>query len=469
MKSSSKKYQIDSIIDYTKLEIKLPERVKSTNIIYPNDKYSSKHPVFGVMNVIPKELDFRIIDIIKFDSNQLISYIERLRQHFVKIWYQHEHPIIYKGVDLDDAVKELQSFTSKNDIEAIVNNSVKFLTNEFADMNYILQGNFKQATCLQVWFPEMFLAEVNGKSLLGSILNGKQFRKSMIALFRRIYSERILTNAKLGQKRVSSVLMNDYRTVNRNQPVNNFPPHIQKWAIEKTYPRFCNDDEFYVLDLCMGWGGRLIGTLGAFANENFNNKKIGIWGTDPNTDVHDRFDKIIEIWKMNIDPDISRLDFYKSTLPAEDILSDPKFSSMKGKFSVMLTSPPYYNKEKYSKNSGQSFLRYKSYDKWSRDFLKEMIKNTHYLLKKEVLFFLNIANIFNKSTPRGQLFYPLERDALRYAVNAGFVLKETVLYPLRIQHGTKKKIEGPNKPKYIRTVQLKNGIRRCEPIFIFEK
>jgi tRNA1(Val) A37 N6-methylase TrmN6 len=63
------------------------------------------------------------------------------------------------------------------------------------------------------------------------------------------------------------------------------------------------------------------------------------------------------------------------------------------KYDLILTSPPYFDLEKYSESCSQSYVRYPEYDQWREGFLNSVITESYRLLKPDGLLVLNVANV----------------------------------------------------------------------------
>ena len=63
------------------------------------------------------------------------------------------------------------------------------------------------------------------------------------------------------------------------------------------------------------------------------------------------------------------------------------------KFDVSFTSPPYFNLEKYSEDSGASTKNYNNYELWLEEFVKPTIENTYRYLKIGGYAMINIKNL----------------------------------------------------------------------------
>lgn len=109
-----------------------------------------------------------------------------------------------------------------------------------------------------------------------------------------------------------------------------------------------------VLDISSGWGDRLIGAIAS---------EIELYvGVDPNKKLYAGYDKIIKTL-----PGKTKAVMIQSGFETADI-------SEYGPFDMMLTSPPYYDLEKFTDEEGQSIDSFKSLESWYNNFLIFSIK-----------------------------------------------------------------------------------------------
>lgn len=104
-----------------------------------------------------------------------------------------------------------------------------------------------------------------------------------------------------------------------------------------------------VLDPCAGWGGRMLGTLAAGAKYT---------GCEPCLETVSGLQGILR--EISMDANII-------PKPAEEGLI-----GLRG-FDMILTSPPYFNLEKYSSEHTQSISLYDTWDKWLTEWLDPII------------------------------------------------------------------------------------------------
>lgn len=109
-----------------------------------------------------------------------------------------------------------------------------------------------------------------------------------------------------------------------------------------------------ILDVCVGWGGRMIGSSCI--------DSVKYTGIEPYSKTFQGLNNIKKELKLN------NVILYNDT--AENVLP-----TLKKEYDLALTSPPYYNLELYSDESSQSH-HYGSYDNWIQKFLKPVIYNT---------------------------------------------------------------------------------------------
>lgn len=140
------------------------------------------------------------------------------------------------------------------------------------------------------------------------------------------------------------------------------------------YRRFCFADS-RVLDPCHGWGGRVIGFLAA------DIEGCHYVGYDPSTRTHAGLVKLIDF-----------LSQAQSRATAEVHLSAYEDAKLEANsFDFALTSPPYFDTEKYSRDEGDSAMRYATIEKWIKGFYKPLIVKTMSALKSDCSFILNVG------------------------------------------------------------------------------
>ena len=171
------------------------------------------------------------------------------------------------------------------------------------------------------------------------------------------------------------------------QVVMEFRPEIAR----DIYLKFCKPGA-RVLDPCHGWGGRAIGWLAADLGGHYV-------GFDPGTQTSAGWREMVAFLKQSATTSTAE----NQCLPFEDSKLEPE------SFDFALTSPPYFDTEKYSDEKTNSLNRYKTIKAWTEGFYKPFILKTMDALKPGCVFLLNVGN----------KKYPLSDIAARIAEDAG--------------------------------------------------
>lgn len=179
-----------------------------------------------------------------------------------------------------------------------------------------------------------------------------------------------------------------------------------------------------VLDLCAGWGDRLVSALATSSVKSYT-------GIDPNIILHPKYEEISKFYKHD-----KILKFICS--PAEDVVLDPK------QFDVIFTSPPYFDLEVYSQDKNQSTSRYKTLNLWLNRFLFKLIEQSYIWLKEDGRLFLNISDY-------NDVFFC--QKMIDYALSIGFKYEGIIGYELTTRPG----------------ISLALNSISGEPIFVFVK
>jgi 16S rRNA G966 N2-methylase RsmD len=128
---------------------------------------------------------------------------------------------------------------------------------------------------------------------------------------------------------------------------------------------YCRYKPQSVLDMTMGWGGRLVGAC-ALNVPRYT-------GIDLNANLEKSYDEMVQILKQHSTT--------KITLHFKNAL-DVDYSKIN--YDLVLTSPPYYNIEQYE---GQKVMEK---EQWNRNFYIPLFKKTWKYLKKGGHYCLNI-------------------------------------------------------------------------------
>jgi tRNA1(Val) A37 N6-methylase TrmN6 len=131
-----------------------------------------------------------------------------------------------------------------------------------------------------------------------------------------------------------------------------------------------------VLDPCAGYSSRLIGFYTCARGGNY-------YGIDP---CKKTYDGLLQTQK-DLQSMVSNHKAFFYNERAEFLMP-----TLNESYDLIFTSPPYFNLEKYSDESSQSYKMYEKYEEWLDKFLFVIIKESHRLLKEDGTFLLNIAD-----------------------------------------------------------------------------
>lgn len=213
-------------------------------------------------------------------------------------------------------------------------------------------------------------------------------------VFKKVISKRL----KIGTYLTDSGIRKILKTFSGVQSVSNFRPT----AASALYDKYLINKSD-VLDLSSGFGGRLLGAIKS-------NKVNSYTGIEPSTKT---FKGLSELKKQFGNKDIT---LHKCG--SEDFKD-------KNKFDLCFTSPPYFNKEKYSNEDTQSFIKFPTKEQWYDGFLKPTIKNCFNSMKDNGVFIFNIKN--TKDLPD---FVDRTKE---YSLQSGFNFTDTLWLDLASQ------------------------------------
>jgi len=166
---------------------------------------------------------------------------------------------------------------------------------------------------------------------------------------------------KYAHKETISAIRQGLKTYRGNRCVTVFPP---MWA-KSILHYCCSNSNLSVLDFSCGFGGRLIGS--------YCSGKVGqYYGVDP---LRSNLNSNIEIQKIiKQHSDLKGLKFYSELFldTAEHYLS-----TSNKKYDVILTSPPYFNKEIYSKEDTQCYVKHNNYESWKNEWLESVLRQAY--------------------------------------------------------------------------------------------
>lgn len=201
-------------------------------------------------------------------------------------------------------------------------------------------------------------------------------------LFMRAIERRMKRGTYISMSGIRKAL----RSHTGTQGVSNFRPT----AAAAIYKKFCKPNSV-VWDMSCGYGGRLLGAM----TSGVVGKYIG---TEPCLRT---FNGLIAMQKElphDLNCDINMVGS-ENFIPKEVV-------------DLCFTSPPYFDTEKYSDETTQSYIKYSSNEDWNNNFLGETIKNCMKCLRPKGFMVVNIANVKTHKN--------LESDFVEISIKNGF-------------------------------------------------
>ena len=248
----------------------------------------------------------------------------------------------------------------------------------------------------------------------------------------------------------------------------NFPPIVAKYIYEEYTKTWKHEDTIYVWDPSSGWGGRLMGALGVE-----DSRHLMYLGNDPNTDHNTtpgrtKYHEVYDFYCQHIQKGgmfgLPHTEFRFWQKGSEEMQHDFDFQEYKGKLSLVFTSPPYFAKEAYSEDPGQSYKKFSQYDVWKKEFLFETLKTAVAWLRPGGYLAWNIADaVFS-----GELL-PLEQDSKDILDQLGMRYVETLKMTLAQTPGGNRIDQTTGMPKFKNFCKVDDAWRKFEPIFIWQK
>ena len=176
-----------------------------------------------------------------------------------------------------------------------------------------------------------------------------------------------------------------------------YRPHFSRQIITE----ICKKEKGTLFDPCIGWGGRMLGTLSTDWN---------YIGCDPNKETYQNSIEMLNFLQNYVDT--SNVKLYN--IPVETF----DFSSISKKVDIVLTSPPYFNLEIYNDDTTQSYNKHNTYEEWKNHWLIPLIENCLSILKDDGISSWNVMN-FRK--------HDIVNDVLTVHKKNGWSLETTCL------------------------------------------
>jgi hypothetical protein len=219
--------------------------------------------------------------------------------------------------------------------------------------------------------------------------------------------------------------------------------------------------QIIIYDPCIGHAGTLLGAMAAASD-----RPIHFIGTEPNSanwlrPDRSRYDVLHELYRGCVGQKYHAT-FEIFQIGAEVVDGLPAFQRYRGLIDAVITSPPYYCAEMYSRELTQSAIKFRTYPDWREGFLRKTLRTCADYLRPGGRVLWNIADI----SINGK-FFPLEKDSVDAMLEYDLVFEEKLKMPLSHEPGGT--IGASGLPK-MKNFAVYNGVHhKYEPVFVFRK
>ncbi len=188
--------------------------------------------------------------------------------------------------------------------------------------------------------------------------------------------------------------------------VTNFKPSVASFI----YKKYCNNGKVY--DYSCGFGSRMLAAM-----------VLGLeyTGCEPNIKSYDNLNRFGSFLK-----DRTTGSFNISSSGSEDFLGKENY------FSLAFSSPPYFDYEKYSDDSGQSIIKYPKYEDWLINYWRNTVKNCSKMLTNDGFFGFCISRHSHEE---------LIKSSIQFCEELGLYFHDYYLVPFKHIFSVNKKYE----------------------------
>ena len=376
------------------------EEIEANSAKYHHWKFQ---PVFG-LNAIGYE---DVMD--KLKSYTAVRYMSASEEEQKQM--EDEVLAIYREKD----ILPIQYYTElgiQNEIEKCIEYKAKF------DGNTVSCGAGIGTTLCNYLFPNIFdtpskhdLDKKGAESLYAKFHNDAFLRRAIKFCFSYKNGCPVPTNVMGGLRLVGSA-----------------PTNFRPMNAKAVYERFCPKNGV-ILDICAGFGGRLLGCLSSKNNYRYV-------GCDPNTETMYHLYELGEY----IEQVTGRTDSYELHCCGSEDFRGPANS-----VDFAFSSPPYFDLEVYSDEPTQCYNKFPVLEDWLEGYVRETIKNVYHMLKPGCVYAINIAD-FNVGG-NGMVAYVDEW--IRLSTEEGMPLYDTVYLGVTARAGSKQQAAGEQKKENI--------------------
>jgi hypothetical protein len=247
------------------------------------------------------------------------------------------------------------------------------------------------------------------------------------------------------------------------QAVVNFPPLTAKLLYQKFTQHIKDQDVINIYDPSAGWGGRILGAM------SVDDRNIHYIGNDPNTENFipeigkTRYEYLAEFFNNKVPGAANtfwghRNSYELFTTGSEIIAEEERFQKYKGKLDFVFTSPPYFDRERYSDDDSQSFKKFNNYESWRDGFLRPTLTTAFEYLRNDRYICWNIADI----KVGKDKWWTLEQDSIDILKELGCEYKGKIKM-------TMSPMTGVDLSGVKNSMQIGGTFYKYEPIFIFYK
>lgn len=289
---------------------------------------------------------------LQYDEGQINNFVEEIFQHYRLNGYP------FYSVDKDWRDKEFKKLKSYDYLRVIKDN--------------MFTQSMHGLSLAWSYFPHHIKVQCRNFRTPYDVFNDDE-------LFKKAIHKRL----KIGDYVSDSGIRKILKIYTGTQSVSNFRPTAAA-AIYHTF------NAKTTWDMSCGYGGRLLGSI--IANVHYI-------GTDPCLKTHQGL--------MQISKDYGNAEIYQCG--SEDFIPD------KESLDLCFSSPPYFDIEKYSDESTQSYIKYPNLNDWYDNFLGQTIRNCYIGLKSTGNLVININD---------------EKKTIEVAEKNGFKHIKTMKYAL---------------------------------------
>jgi hypothetical protein len=171
----------------------------------------------------------------------------------------------------------------------------------------------------------------------------------------------------------------------------NFPPVMARWIVDTYCP-----DGGVVFDPCSGYGGRLLGTVSSHRGASYT-------GHDPEPRTEKGNARLARLLDCQ-----DRVTTGRHAV--EDAIDFPKSD-------LLMTSPPYYNRENYGEHASKLLKQYPTPDSWVEGFLSILLEKA---AASSITVVINVAPLLI-----GRITVDLPEHVIRLGEKYGLAYKTT--------------------------------------------